>query len=253
MSFSKPLECEAHSKRGKFIPAEDCFERASFIFSAISVREKETVSLLSDLVSLPVEYVLDPTLLITNEEWGSLASRRLIDKPYVLCYFLGNSANERRLAQEYANAHGLITVNIRNATAQYHSSDIGFSDTVLDAPSPKDFLSLIKNAEFVFTDSFHATAFSFIFQRQFFVFERQNHDSMGTRIKSFLDLLSIPERFCFGNDRLTIDYIQSLQDINYFDEFDSFKKMQNKSLLFLKNALQNAELLVKEDVVRNED
>jgi len=192
--------------------------------------------------------VLDPTLILSNMQWDKVASDRLISKPYILCYFLGNSERVRELAKEYADKCKLVTVNIQNATAQYHSSDVGFGDVVYEAPSPREFLSLIKHAEYVFTDSFHAMAFSFIFRRQFLVFERQNYDSMGTRVKSFVELLCIPERFCFCEDRLTMKYIHSLKNIDYSDKFASFKELQNKSLSFLVNALKKAELLIKEDV-----
>ena len=119
-------------------------------FLAISVREKNAVDLLHGVSEEEAEYVLDPTLLPEREEWEQIASENLIDTPYVLCYFLGEDNEIRNIAKEYAREHKLTLVNIKHATGQYHKSDINYGDIALEAPSPNEFLSLIKYAPTVF-------------------------------------------------------------------------------------------------------
>lgn len=214
-------------------------------FLAISVREENAVSLLSDIAPNTVEYVLDPTLLLTKEQWDDITSERIIHQPYVLCYFLGNDSNMRAVAQDFARKRGMILVNIPHATALYHTADANFGDIKQEAPSPNDFLSLIKNAEYIFTDSFHAMVFSVVFEKQFFVFERQNYASMSTRTESFMKLLRASERFCNSEEGSILSYIESLPDIDYSDSFENLAQMKEKSLEFLQNSLNTAKLIVK--------
>lgn len=68
----------------------------------ISVREKESIPALQELTDKPIEYVLDPTLLLTAEDWDRICTeKRLIQEDYLFCYFLGDNENLRKAAREY--------------------------------------------------------------------------------------------------------------------------------------------------------
>ena len=71
-------------------------------FKAISVRESSAVELLSNIAPTKVECVLDPTLLLTKEEWDEVAAERTISQSYAICYFLGNNANMRKVVTDFA-------------------------------------------------------------------------------------------------------------------------------------------------------
>lgn len=215
-------------------------------FSSISVREKESVDLINDILLKKVEYVLDPTLLLDGVNWETLVSDRLIKDSYVFCYFLGEDKEIRNVASEYAKKNNLVLVNIKHATGQYHKTDINYGDISLDAPSPSEFLALIRYADMVFTDSFHASVFSFIFKRQFFVFERVGHKGMSTRVISLMELFETENRFCSTCERKTIQYIFNQQPIDYNKEFESFIHLKDKSINFLKDNLKTAEKKVVE-------
>ena len=87
-----------------------------------------------------------------------------------------------------------MTVPNVNLNARY--SDINGSDIVKWSIGPKEFLGLIDNAEYVFTDSFHCTAFSIIFKKNFYCFDRGGREKkMNSRLLSILNVLGIPERF----------------------------------------------------------
>ena len=185
-------------------------------------------------------------LLPERECWEDVTSERYTQEPYVFCYFLGSDAEVRNIAKEYAKSRSLKLINIKHAAGNYHASDINYGDISPDAPSPNEFLSLIKYADTVFTDSFHASVFSFIFKRQFFVFERTGHKSMSTRITSLMSLLETENRFCDIAERKTFAYISAQKPIDYDKNFNGFEMMRENSLNFLKNNLNEAEKKVKQ-------
>lgn len=206
-------------------------------FNAISVREEATVELLSDLSDLPVKYVLDPTLLLPEEHWNTILPERLIEPKYIFCYFLGNDSKMRFLAKSFAKKKGFVVVNISHATAHYHTADLGFGDVKLNVPSPLEFLSLIKYAEYVFTDSFHAMVFSSVFKKLFFAFERENHSAMSTRIHSFAKLLSAENNICDVEEKMTVEYLESLTEIDYSISSTRIEAMRRDSIRFLQDSL----------------
>lgn len=158
-------------------------------FIGVSVREEDAVTLLG----CNAQWVLDPTMLLTKAQWLEVAEPSTIETPYVFCYFLGNDLEMRNAAAAYAKAKGLTLVTIPNATGLRHSNDENFGDLRLPDPSPEAFLGLIEKAEFVFTDSFHATVFSLIFGRTFATFPREGHGS--SRITTLLQLFDAQSHF----------------------------------------------------------
>lgn len=218
---------------------KETFARNLKNFSAISVREKSAVTLLNNILSQDVQYTLDPTMLLDVEQWEKIAVKNIVDVPYVFCYFLGNDKKMREAAMAFSSDRGLILVNIAHATAQFHTNDIDFGDIIFDAPTPNEFLSLIKNADYIFTDSFHATAFSYIFKKQYFVFERENYSGMSSRVKSLLDLFGLQNRLCDTSEQYIIDYIKSLSNIDYSENDEQFFNLKECSLQFLKDSLKS--------------
>ena len=88
----------------------------------------------------------------------------------------------------------------------------------------------------MFTDSFHASVFSLIYEKQFFVFNRDKKGSMNDRIKDLTDLFDVKERFCdFENENF--EYVNSLKDIDYSKSFDKFVELKKQSIKFLEDNL----------------
>lgn len=220
--------------------AEQVYKEHLKDFFAISVREKNAVDIIKKITQKEIDYVLDPTLLLKREQWEMVASDRLIRDSYVFCYFLGGDNEIRNIAKEYAKKHNLTLVNMRHAAGHYHKADIDYGDIKMDAPSPNDFLSFIKDADMVFTDSFHASVFSLMFQRQFFVFERDGHKNMSTRITSLMELFETDNRFCNTVEKMTVEYICQQPSIDYIKERKLFEQMKNTSIAFLENNLKKA-------------
>ena len=151
----------------------------------ISCREEFGCKLVEDLTGRTPLRVLDPTLLLPAEEWRDFAkkSNGIAEKQgkYAFVFFLGQISEEYR---EY------ITQTMREKGIE---KLINFRDGKIGACGPCEFLSLIDNAQYIFTDSFHCTVFSTIFNKDFTAFRRvqPGHEKMFGRIE---DLLSSTDK-----------------------------------------------------------
>ena len=201
-------------------------------YSAVSVREENAVSLISKASPVEPRFVLDPTLLLSKESWSDIAQKKIACDNYVFCYFIGSNEVGRRLAKEFAQKHGLKLVGI----SVYHNFDE--LDIKLEDAGPEEFLGYIRGAKYVFTDSFHAVVFSKIFEKQYFVFNRDQKDSMSSRIFTITSLFETEERFCYG-ERENIDYIEALSDTDYTKELLKFEEKKKESVEFLVDALKD--------------
>lgn len=144
-------------------------------FKAISVREDEGVQLCKDNIGVVAEHVLDPTMLIHADDYQHITSKRLVEENYVFVYWLG-SEDEKRKALESAKIEGkrIIDISLRG------------SDPLM---SIENWLSYIKYADHVVTDSFHGCVFSILFQKQFTICA--NNSGGNGRLKSLFTMLEI--------------------------------------------------------------
>lgn len=163
-------------------------------FSHISTRESSGAALVEGLTGRKVPIVLDPTLLLTAEEWGSLTSefdQQLNEKKYIVRYTLGRlSEKDEKQLKEYAASKNLEIYQIMGDSME--SGGIG------EVPSVPEFLSLIKNADAVFTDSFHACVFATIFHTPFVALKRPGVD-MSTRISTLLGMTGMDANLDSGD------------------------------------------------------
>lgn len=136
-----------------------CLKEKLTKYGKITVREIEGTQIVQKL-GLEVSLMLDPTLLVDEVVWKSLC-RKLNNGRYVLVYQLhGDSATLKR-ARRFAGQKKLKVISI---ITMYHQMRLGCKNVVI--PSIEEFLSLFYNAEYVFTDSFHGTVFSHIFEKK---------------------------------------------------------------------------------------
>ena len=149
----------------------------------ISVRESSGVDIINNLGIDGVVQVLDPVFLLDTEHWEKIEKSVNITEPYVLLYDFDRNpdigAYTKRIARE--NGWKIFSI-LPNAC----------SDRCFDQEGPAAFLWLIHHAEFVISNSFHATAFSLIYQKQFVVFNR--NENINTRMKDLVQLVGIEDR-----------------------------------------------------------
>lgn len=155
-------------------------------FGALSVRESTGKGIVRSAAGRDATQVLDPTLLLTANEWRGFSSQLSFKEGYCLFYFLGEHQGNRRAARKVALSRGLEVVEI--PVFEKYRNDEG---VFLDAVGPAEFLSLFLNANLVCTDSFHGMVFATIFQKDLVAFERfdpNSSDSQNTRVYSFLEM-----------------------------------------------------------------
>ena len=128
----------------------------------ISVREKQGKALLERLTDKKVELVCDPVILFGRKGWEEVIPKRTIKEPYMLVYFLENNHGDRSYIRLIAKTLGLKVVVLNENVRDFFTNYIKKYDAL-----PLEFVSLIKNASFVYTNSFHATAFSTTFNVPF--------------------------------------------------------------------------------------
>ncbi len=217
------------------------FKESLQSYTAVSVREKDACTLLDNLAAVPVKWVLDPTLLLTKQEWNEICSDNIINEPYIFCYFLGEDIASRNICRKFSDKHKLPLATIPYLQGKYRACDKDFGDICLADISPNQFISLIKNAEYIFTDSFHATVFSHIFEKEYFVFERYGKKGMSSRLYSLLTLFNKTERFCDSNGKISLSYIEALPAVDYSIKPQELEHMKHTSFDFIDNALKSKE------------
>lgn len=181
----------------------------------ISVREESGQLLVKKLSGRDVPVVCDPTLLFTGEEWMNVQQEEALEKePYILCYFLGKNPIHRDFARKLKQETNCRIIALPHLD-EYVRADDGYADEQKYDVDPSDFLNLVRNAEYVCTDSFHCTVFSILYRRNFFVFRRypqKTKHSTNSRIDSLFHVLGISECLLSGDEaisdclRLMIDY-----------------------------------------------
>lgn len=195
-----------------------------------SVREQSGQKLVKDLTGRDVPVVCDPTILFPSEEWSKdIENKPFTDGKYLFCYFLGNNPIQRDFVNRVKEATGYKIVQLQHCD-EYIASDENFPDEAPYNVGPKEFIRLIRDAEYVFTDSFHCSVFSMLYGKKFFTFRRYASDgtvSTNGRIYSLLSLVGLKNRLLRGNE----DVKSSLEkEIDYqnvhskLDELRSFTK-----------------------------
>lgn len=204
-------------------------------FDYLAVREKTGSKLLSQYIEKKIETVLDPTLLLDENAWGEMSANRLVAEPYALVYFFSDSLQLRKKLRKFCAEKGLQLVLIPYAKQEFNLGDSQGQCIRLNQVGPKEFISAIKYADYIFTDSFHGTVFSIIHKKQFFVFERnkKGHVSMNSRLYDLLDTFELKSRLI----RLAGE-IDTIGDIDYARVNEILDCEKAKSVFFLKNALE---------------
>ena len=164
-------------------------------FDRISVREESGAKALSEEIGIQAQVVCDPVFLLEKKDW--IQKLKLVKKDhekYVLCYVMPGNAEAvariyslaRQLAEKlcipvivvgekpYKRNHGVFT----------YDHDCG----------PTEFVDYIRNAEFVVTNSFHGTAFSVIFRKDFYTVMKREPYGRNIRMENLLCLLNLSER-----------------------------------------------------------
>ena len=195
-------------------------------YEHIAVREDSAVNFLNT-IDIDAQQVIDPTLLLTQEEWSNYMGEK-IDKKYVLVYQIHNDKRLGEYALKVAKAKGLPLLRV---SASLHQ--ITRPGKLIWCPSIKNFLSYVNNAECMITDSFHGTAFAINFNTPFI--EVLPNNNTGTRNMSILRLTGLSNRIL--KDEYDLSLANEEIDFTYANRVMEQKRIE--SIDILKNMIEN--------------
>lgn len=203
-------------------------------FSQLSIREKVGADIISRIADRKVDTVVDPTLLLGGNYWEKLVlPYPPVSGNYILCYFLSYNETYFNYVKDYAQRKSLSIVTF---CLEGVSQTMG--DTMI-AAGPQEFLSAIKYAACVFTDSFHGTIFSLHFKKHFVTFKRfaeSTKNNQNSRVSNLFKMIRLEDYFIGKND---LSKVESLPDIDYSLVEDRLHEERNHSICYLKKALEN--------------
>lgn len=208
------------------IPANEIDETKLLLdkFEFLSLREDKGVELVRELGRTDAVQCLDPTLLMSKEEWSLYADDSYKGKEYVLTYNLHHDPEIDKCAKAIASKYHL---QIRNISYNWH--DIVRHGHLDWCPTVEGFLGLIKNAKYVVADSFHATAFSIIFEKSFVVI---TPEVASSRLSSLLKMLGLDDHNI--NKFTSLKVIE--QPIDYIRVKSIIATKQRESISFFNKA-----------------
>lgn len=202
-------------------------------FSHISVREMAGKKLLESFLQKNVEVSLDPTLLLTAQDWDGVANKRRIKHPYILCYLLTWNEHYLQYARDYADQRNLPLYIFSN-NEKYRP----FADRMI-AAGPSEFISSFRDASFILTDSYHGTIFSIIHEKEFITYKRfrdTDGHNQNERLNNLFNITGITNRFLAENE-LSLNVFGD--PINYVMVSNKLKDKRMESIAYLKNAILN--------------
>jgi hypothetical protein len=215
---------------------EDIFASELSKFKNISVRENSGVDIVRKISGRDdAQVVLDPTMLLTADEWKSIARKpSYINKgKFIVTYFLGGRSEVMKAyLDRISNVFDAKVINLEIECL----GDSSIENLDVFATAPDEFVWLIENAECILTDSFHATVFSMLFHKPFCVFDRTGFgkgNNMGGRIETLLGMFDLKEFYDDLNNPTVVPRKYPTDNIE-----NVLSRERDRSLEFLKNALE---------------
>jgi len=192
-------------------------------FNYITVREEWAKNQLGKH-GIKSRRVLDPVFLLNKTEWENYSTPRRINEKYIILYVLGKSSQINNIIDKVNAEKKYKVVLITDEPYKNINCDYCFRDS-----GPQEFLSLIEYAECVLTTSFHGTALSLIYGKEFYTVSRNRK---SVRILDLLKDLDIEHRYID-----TVDDIHLDRKIDYYTTSNKLKTMIDESYLILDELL----------------
>lgn len=189
-------------------------------FDKISIRENSGIKIAYGITGKEYEQTLDPVFLIPKHKWELLCRERIVKQKYIFVY-------PTQITELLVNAVKKAKIEMKcRVYSLFHFRGV---DKVVKDADPLDFINYIRNADLIIGSSFHATAFSLIFEKNLRVIP---HSKTGSRVVDLLTEIGL-EKKCIIDSLGDAEFT----DINYSDVKDKLEKRINKSKDYLKDAL----------------
>lgn len=201
-------------------------------FDAVSVRESAGSKLVTTATGKEPVMVLDPTLLLTREQWAELALKPEFDFPYILCYYISDHSALDPYAEELAKRTDLpiIQIGLRRK--------LKYADKVVLDAGTREFLGLFQNASYVLTNSFHGTVFSIQFGKEFYttVSPKEMAHPENSRVYSLLTRLGCTTRVAGMENADDLDTPVDYETVN-----GRLERQRERCLSWLSAAIEGRE------------
>lgn len=191
--------------------------------TAISLREYSNSAIKA--IDRDVQICIDPTLLLDADDYSSVESKLVEKDPYIFVYGFETNDSINSAVELAVKKYGCRVIN-----GSPNKIKLREKAENLNAYGPDRFLTLIKNAQCVVTNSFHGTAFSIIYKKDFITVP---HSTRGLRMTELLEKLGLNYRL-WGNTTFMLD-----DEINYSEVYEKLDAHRIKSKEFLRNALNS--------------
>lgn len=200
-------------------------------FSAISIREARGEDILKRQCGINSTVVLDPTLLLDKSDYLQLEKKVYgLRKPFVFCYFLNEHHEYKQSVLSAINGKDICVVGVSKKADDFSWMHL------LKYISPCEFLWLIHNASYVFTDSYHGTIFSLLYHKDFYTFRRfteKDKINQNSRLEQLNAWFNITDRIIDYN---VIPSLANCYDFSYFDS--ELTKARDISTTYLLEAIK---------------
>lgn len=208
---------------------KDVFKENLKRFSAVSVREKQSLSSIQELCDVPVVDVCDPTFLLSKEQWISLEKKVRVPKNYIAVYDLNSSPMVKKMAYQLKQKTGCTLVNVCANRQKWLDKNFW-------GLSPQEWLYVMHHADYIIPQSFHGLAFSLIFEKPFLctaVLDKDgNEHKKNGRQTNLLSIVGLEKQFFstsdFADEDLNVDFSEARIKI------DEYRK---RSINWLKESL----------------
>lgn len=199
-------------------------------FKNISIRENSLKNTLQEKLSIDASVVCDPTFLLEAKDWNKLEreSKIRIKGEYIVVYEVVEDNSVKNFADKLSRflncnvIHLCSNITYRNDGRNY-----------IQNASPADFISLIKNARFIVTTSFHGTAFSIIYRKDFYTISLS--EGIDDRAKSLLTRLGLEDRLVKANEINPSNF----NNVEYSEAEIKLNEFRNYSINFLFNSIND--------------
>ena len=206
----------------------ECCKTLAKKFDGISVREESGVKLCQEHLSVDSTWVLDPTLLLSSEDY--VKGLNIVHNPAhnksLFYYILDETDSKLDAVNNVASSLGLTPFRV-NSKAENTCAPV--EERV--QPPVENWVQAFYDSDFVVTDSFHAVAFSIIFNKPFYVIINEGRGS--ARFESILSQFNLRNRI-IRDDSLP----SSHETIDWASVNDLLKIKRQEACVFLQNSLQ---------------
>lgn len=164
-------------------------------FSGISLREPSGAALVEQLCGVNAQVHIDPSLLLNAEQWNKIAAAHNADEPYILLFAVPKPDQLVSYALRLAEQKNMRVIYLNNSWKKIRHPLLRYQDPV----APDLFLSMVRDAAYVCTNSFHGTAFSLLYHKPL-VCETNIADGRRTRPGDLLTELSLQGRILYRDN-----------------------------------------------------